>query len=294
VNDCGTPRLALVTTAVHGAQGVTTAVVAETPGGLPALSEAPPWEECVRLRKIVQYHDESQRALAVFPIEATREIGGILVIKGAITLQNRDIGLVSALLRIVRNHVELLDYGERDTLTRMLNRKTFESRFMKLRQRLRATDSADSPDACWIGLADIDKFKSINDCYGHLFGDEVLLLVSQLMQECFRGADQLFRFGGEEFVIVLDNATVAGAEKAFDRLRVAIAAFQFPQVGHVTISLGYSRIWPDDGPTTCVERADAALYYAKQNGRNRICNFEGLLAAGELRAKSVGDEAELF
>jgi diguanylate cyclase (GGDEF)-like protein len=145
-----------------------------------------------------------------------------------------------------------------------------------------------------LGLIDIDKFKSINDTYGHLFGDEVLLLVAQIMQRSFRGADQIFRFGGEEFVVVLDHATTSGVDIAFDRLRATIEQFAFPQVGRVTISLGYSEISPNDDPTTCVERADAALYYAKHHGRNNIRNYEALVAAGELTVKSGGEEAELF
>ena len=120
------------------------------------------------------------------------------------------------------------------------------------------------------------------------------LLVSQLMKTCFRGTDQLFRFGGEEFVIVLDHATMEGVEVAFDRLRETIATFDFPQVGRVTISLGYSQIYPTDSPTTCVERADAALYYAKHHGRNNIRSYEMLVAAGELSAKDGGDDVELF
>jgi diguanylate cyclase (GGDEF)-like protein len=114
------------------------------------------------------------------------------------------------------------------------------------------------------------------------------------MRDCFRGADQLFRFGGEEFIIVLDRATVAGAQIAFDRLRIAVEAFNFPQVGRVTISLGYSQVRPDDGPAICVERADAALYYAKQHGRNRIFHFEALVETGDLIAKTEGEDAELF
>jgi diguanylate cyclase (GGDEF)-like protein len=127
-----------------------------------------------------------------------------------------------------------------------------------------------------------------------LFGDEVLLLVSQLMKKCFRGTDQLFRFGGEEFVIVLDHATTEGVEVAFDRLREAIATFDFPQVGRVTISLGFSQIYPTDSPSTCVERADAALYYAKHHRRNNIRSYETLVAAGELSAKDGGENVELF
>lgn len=95
-------------------------------------------------------------------------------------------------------------------------------------------------------------------------------------------------------MIVLDNATELGAQIAFERLRAAVAAFSFPQVGRVTISLGYSQILPGDAPTTCVERADAALYYAKNHGRNNIRNYEALVAAGELTAKDRCEEAELF
>jgi len=114
------------------------------------------------------------------------------------------------------------------------------------------------------------------------------------MQQCFRGADQLFRFGGEEFVIVLDRATVAEAHIAFERLRHVVESFEFPQVGRVTISLGYSQIRVSDNPTTCVERADSALYYAKQHGRNRVCYFDALVAGGELSVKATDAEVELF
>src|SRR6202011_3687326 len=96
----------------------------------------------------------------------------------------------------------------------------------------------------WLALIDIDRFKSINDGYGHLFGDEVLLLVSQLMKRSFRGADQLFRFGGEEFVVLLDRASEPGAQIVLERLRTTIGEHEFPQVGQVTISVGYTRIDP--------------------------------------------------
>jgi len=267
----------------------------DDPSTLAALDEVPPWKECVQRRQAVQYDDPAGAACASFPIESARDVIGVLALKSAKTLQPREVQLVNAILRILKNHIELLDYGERDTLTRMLNRKTFESRFVKLQQRLPAAQTkCDTAETCWLGLVDIDKFKSINDKHGHLFGDEVLLLVSQLMQQCFRGADQLFRFGGEEFVIVLDRATAAGAQIAFDRLLQAVESFDFPQVGRVTISLGYSQIRVGDGPTTCVERADTALYYAKHHGRNRVCHFEALVAAGELTTKAEEGVAELF
>src|SRR4029453_8016974 len=122
--------------------------------------------------------------------------------------------------RILRNQLALLDYGECDTLTALLNRKTFETRFDKLRQRLRPRpDAPESEGVSWLGLLDIDHFKAINDRHGHLFGDEVLLLVSRIMKNTLRGSDQLFRFGGEEFVIVLEDIGAVGAATAFERVR---------------------------------------------------------------------------
>jgi len=265
------------------------------PTSLRELGEIPEWESCVRRQQIVQYSPRAGIIHSVLPLEAEREVAALLVITGRTRLRSRAIEHINAILRILKNHLALLDYGELDTLTGMLNRKTYEASFEKLRQRLRLADMGRGvKEPSWLGLVDIDKFKCINDNYGHLFGDEVLLLVSQLMKTCFRGTDQLFRFGGEEFLIVLDHATTDGVEVAFDRLRETIATFEFPQVGRVTISLGYSQIHPTDNPTTCVERADAALYYAKHHGRNNIRSYEALVAAGELSAKDGGENVELF
>jgi diguanylate cyclase (GGDEF)-like protein len=212
----------------------------------------------------------------------------------------------------VKNHLALLDYGELDTLTGLLNRKTFESHFHKLCQRLAPAEGEpahagpSAPDGTerraalqgrepsWLALIDIDHFKSINDGYGHLFGDEVLLLVSRLMRRSLRGADHLFRFGGEEFVVVLDRASEAGVLVVFERLRTAVEQHKFPQVDRVTISIGYTRINPRDISTTCVERADAALYYAKSHGRNNVCSWEALHAAGQLTPRSGVGDIELF
>jgi diguanylate cyclase (GGDEF)-like protein len=114
------------------------------------------------------------------------------------------------------------------------------------------------------------------------------------MQRVFRGADQLFRFGGEEFVVVLEQASGAGAKLAFERLRRTVEEYPFPQVGQVTISLGYTMVQPQDVPALCVERADTALYYAKEHGRNNVRNCEALMAAGEVADQSRSGDVELF
>jgi len=263
---------------------------------LPTVNSELAWRECVLLHDIVHEEAPAGRGWrSVFPLEGEGGVIGILEIVADEGMRPREASLVTGVLRIVRNHLALLDYGERDTLTGLLNRKTFETSFGKLLARPnRLARNPTSNEPSWLAVIDIDRFKSINDSYGHLFGDEVLLLVARLLRNTFRGADRLFRFGGEEFVVVLDRASAAGAAAAFDRLRVAIQNHVFPQVGRVTVSVGYTAIRPQDVPASCIERADAALYHAKRNGRNQSHNYEHLLECGQLQAKQVRSEVELF
>ena len=234
------------------------------------------WQRCVNDQAIVHRRGQDGHVLTAFPSANDRgEVQGVFVAETPAALNARDTQMVSGILGILRNHVALLDYGQRDTLTGLLNRKTFESQFDRIRQQLAdAVPRADGGQHGWLGLIDIDRFKSINDTYGHLFGDEVLLLVSQLIRRSFRSSDVLYRFGGEEFVVLLPSLPEHHAGLAFERLRAAIEAHPFPQVGRVTVSLGWTRISALDGPTTCLERADAALYKAKGEGRNRCIHYE--------------------
>ena len=147
----------------------------------------------------------------------------------------------------------------------------------------------------WLAMIDIDHFKRVNDTYGHLIGDEVLLLLARLMRACFRFHDQLYRFGGEEFVVLMRCNGEAEAALALERLRTSTASHLFPQVGHITISIGFSEVRPGDTPSGAFERADKAVYHAKEHGRNQVCSHAALIAQGKLteQAANVGD-VELF
>jgi diguanylate cyclase (GGDEF)-like protein len=141
----------------------------------------------------------------------------------------------------------------------------------------------------------VDHFKRVNDQFGHLYGDEVLLLLARIMRQSFRQQDKLFRFGGEEFVVVLRAATEAEVHRALERFRRAVEDYNFPQIGRVTASIGYTMIKPEDTIPEIVGRADDALYVAKENGRNQLANYETLLAEGmiSVREQPSGD-IELF
>jgi len=212
---------------------------------------------------------------------------------------------IGSVLTAFQNHVNLINDAECDTLTGLFNRKTFEGRFNGVLAIQRAMHNNPGFGAGerravrpgehhWIAVADIDHFKSINDRFGHLYGDEVLILLSRIMMRSFRMEDRLFRFGGEEFVIVLSPCSPSNAEMVLERFRAAIEKYDFPQVGRVTISMGYTRIRSDDLPPVAVGRGDEALYYAKRNGRNRVCSYEQLAAAGDVKSTAPESEFTLF
>jgi diguanylate cyclase (GGDEF)-like protein len=213
---------------------------------------------------------------------------------------------VGSILRIYRNFQGLLDYSERDTLTGLLNRKTFDESFLKATSAppmSAAMAQATSPDGRrhvasshrhWIGVIDIDHFKSVNDNYGHLIGDEVLLLLSRLMRSSFRFHDRLYRFGGEEFVVLMRCATDEDARMALERMRTNTNTYPFPQVGSISISIGFTEVKPGDTPSAAFERADKAVYYAKAHGRNQVQSHAELVARGLLDDASKIGDVELF
>ncbi len=129
-------------------------------------------------------------------------------------------------------------------------------------------------------MVDVDHFKMVNDTFGHLYGDEVLILIANQLQASFRAQDRVFRFGGEEFVVLLRSTTLEHAHRIIDRFRSNVEAYQFPQVGRVTVSVGFVSISPYDSPVVTLGHADQALYYAKTHGRNQVCHYNELVERG--------------
>ncbi|MDO9204362.1 GGDEF domain-containing protein [Methylotenera sp.] len=201
------------------------------------------------------------------------------------------------LLQIYQNFTGLINDNERDTLTGLLNRKTFEKKINKVLARMRLTNARKEDEAKlfhYLAIFDIDHFKRVNDEFGHLIGDEVLLLFSQLMTQTFRTTDPLFRFGGEEFVGVFECTSQSDIPIILERFREKVGNFNFPQVGKVTVSAGYTEILADDASSQLIDRADLALYFAKNNGRNRICHYEQLVDEGAIQENKKEGDIELF
>lgn len=203
------------------------------------------------------------------------------------------------LIEYFGNHIALLDYGEADTLTGLSSRKTFDKHLFELLglaatdemlgglndQRMRRQGTASSNH--WLAVCDIDHFKMTNDTYGHLIGDEVLIQLAQVMRQSFRFDDQLFRFGGEEFVALLQPTDQQSALATLERFRSNVENQDFGRVGQITISIGFSRLLPHDTPAGVIDRADEALYYVKHHGRNRVACYETLVEEGALVARET-------
>ena len=268
---------------------------------LPPLDARPHWRDCLRGQQVLTPDSgDGAPAVTLFPLSTDAGPIGVLEVRSERALLPSERRAVGSILRICRNFESLLDYSERDTLTGLLNRKTFDGAFLKLALAHPAGSAADlerrasAPAQYFLGVIDIDHFKRVNDGFGHLIGDEVLLLMSRLMRATFRYHDRLYRFGGEEFVVLLHCADESCAGVAFERLRGNVEQYLFPQVGRITISVGFSQIRSNDTPAAAFERADRAVYFAKGHGRNQVCCFETLVAGGQLdEGQQVGD-IELF
>ena len=156
-----------------------------------------------------------------------------------------------------------------DPLTKLLNRRAFkkilEYEFNLLQRNKRR---------CTVAMVDIDRFKNINDTYGHAGGDDVLKSLADLFLKQLRGYDTVGRFGGEEFLFCLPNTALSSAKKIMERLRKKVEQTGMPltdgKVIHVTISIGMAELMVKGTIEGTLRNVDKALYNAKESGRNRV------------------------
>jgi len=260
------------------------------------LGADPDLVACICSGKFVSRDTPEGRRL-VFPVAGKRHVRALLVIE-QVHDERLPHELLAKLLQVYSNQTLMLARSELDPLTGLYNRQTFDDRMRRVAQNTaqqrRVADGRVSAGVCF-AIFDVDHFKRVNDEYGHLYGDEVLTLLARLMVQSFRHEDMLFRYGGEEFAVVLANADLAIAGAALERFRKKVEAYAFPQIGHKTVSIGFTAFSPELGVDKVMMCADKALYYAKNNGRNQTRNYEALVAEKKIEpvAQPRGD-IELF
>ncbi len=164
----------------------------------------------------------------------------------------------------------------KDKLTELPNREAYDLRLRQLMDEWlhgASFQRRDDDRALCLAVADVDFFKNINDSYGHLAGDKVLKIIAREMVSRLREKDFIGRYGGKEFVIIMPDTRPADAEHVLNKLNLAIAAIPFhfkERQIEITISFGVVEAVREDSPETIFDRADQALFRAKENGRNRV------------------------
>ncbi len=202
-----------------------------------------------------------------------RDMLGVIANQVAVSLQN-------ALM-----YKKMETMATTDGLTGLTNHKTFQERFGQLLER-----SERLGHKAAVLLCDIDHFKRVNDKYGHPVGDEVLRRVSKVLQAAVRKIDITARYGGEEFAVVLEATNLAGATQLAERIRKDVGALILDSdqgAFRVSLSIGVA-CFPDDARQRAdlIERADMALYRAKETGRNRVITYKQFTEARKARKAS--------
>ncbi len=253
-------------------------------GGLREIDEEPLSSAIGAMRPLVVKLDEHtapglelgghpQHALVV-PIQRSGQLMGAMELYlNAWRELNEDqadlLNGVASQAAIAIRHAQLFQAQEEnaltDELTKLPNRRALAQRFLQEMQRARRHRNAIA-----FMMIDLDHFKRVNDTYGHLNGDAVLAELAQILKGSARESDVCARYGGEEFALILHETTESGARILAERIRSKVAAATFPGGLRLTISVGVAA--SDDAAlfTQLMDRADQALYMAKQGGRNQV------------------------
>ena len=160
---------------------------------------------------------------------------------------------------------EMKELSETDKLTKLCNRVKLDCALEHELDRAKTKATAFA-----LIMIDIDHFKNINDRFGHLAGDAVLIELAQLFKDVIRSSDLIGRWGGEEFLAILPDADSSEAMELAEKIRGRVSEHYFPEQERITISLGVSVFRDDETADSIVYRADQALYQAKKNGKNQV------------------------
>jgi len=178
--------------------------------------------------------------------------------------------IISLLIYPLRNALlyhNAIAQAHKDPLTQIFNRAAFDEALDKECHSYRRHKTEFS-----IMMIDIDFFKSVNDTYGHIAGDKILKATAEIIRETIRRSDEVFRYGGEEFVVILSNTSEGGAHFIAERVRKEIQKLRvsFNRLIKVTASIGICSSEKTKDVTLLLGNADKALYHSKETGRNRV------------------------
>ena len=282
---------------------------------LPHLDDASDRLKCLQNREVVEiaWAGENGPRINMLPLfsDSRKDDAGVIEIHSNAALKPAELLVVEQLRRIYRNMYALLEYSDRDALTGLLNRKSLDDAFYSavLEELDGVTGEPKTsgspkggeqerrhrvPANYWLGSAIVDNFGLINDKHGHLIAEEVLLLVARVMNNTFRTYDRIYRFGGEHFGVLMHCPDEALVLAAFERFRTNVEKFNFPQVGRVTVSCGFTSVMADDSPSSALEKTERAVDFSQRSGHNMVCSHLGLVRRGFFGGRPKVGEVDLF
>jgi diguanylate cyclase len=227
---------------------------------------------------------EGLRGIVESLVQTTKDMENMnLRLEERLVASKKEIHQLQENLEVVRNE------SLTDPLTSLANRKYFDQSIMEA-----IAEAVSDNESLSLLMTDIDHFKTFNDTYGHLTGDQVLRLVALSVKQNVKGQDVAARYGGEEFAIILPNTVLRSAVTVAEHIRRAVMSKELMKrstgehLGRVTISIGVAMLRADDTPQSLIGRADACLYAAKRAGRNRvICETDPEFADSPVPAAAV-------
>ncbi len=239
-------------------------------------------DEICGLKEVVEKGEiakipEAPRYQLLLPIKEKNSVTNVVVYE---KIPDDEFFIVlKQIVSVFANNLYLLNVKDRDHLTSFYNRQAYNRMINPIlfHSNRKEIYVEQKKSFTFLGIIDIDHFKEVNDVYGHLMGDEVLILFSQIIKNTFRHDDLIFRYGGEEFVIIIKDINLQYAKSVFERCRKNVEKYEFPQVGRITVSIGYTSITGSGDPLAVLDKADRALYYSKENGRNKCSFYEDLI-----------------
>ena len=193
------------------------------------------------------------------------------VLDSTVVVRNKDdkivnfVGYITDITPLKQHELELENISRTDQLTKVSNRMHLDDVLQKQYSRFKRTQESSS-----IILIDIDHFKSVNDEYGHLVGDTVLIEFAKILMSHIRLEDTLGRWGGEEFLIILPSTTLEQAIIIANKLCKVVSQNIFTSIGNKTASFGVSTFEKSLSIENIIDEADKALYHSKENGRNQV------------------------
>ena len=201
---------------------------------------------------------------ALYPKLGTLEVVIIYISLGLLSLFSYTFTIIT-----YQHQVELSRLATKDGLTGAGNRRSLDEALELIRNKHQR-----EPIIASLIMLDLDHFKSINDTFGHNVGDQVLIKVANLLRSIVRVSDQLYRYGGEEFVLITEGADLKEAAILAETIRSRVEKSQLFEKQRITVSLGVAELSQVTSEHSWLKLADEALYKAKNEGRNRYCVAE--------------------